>query len=71
MHSDAIESIIEFALIATSMLFVYRGGIFAGPIWTPGKGIAKDDTIRLVLFAVIVALLIGLSVDLLMPPVAR
>jgi hypothetical protein len=62
-----VEPVIELAIIIALMLFAYRGGIRSGqPLWTPGKVIAKDDAVRLVLFTIIVLLLIGFSVNLLM-----
>jgi len=66
INSDAIEPIIEFAIIVSLMVFVYRGGWGRGrPLWTPKRGIAKDAAFRLVLFAVIVLLLFGFLAALL------
>jgi hypothetical protein len=71
INSDAIEPIIEFAIIAALMVFVYRGGWGSGwPLWTPKRGIAKDAAFRLVLFAVIVVLLFGFLEDGRFPPAA-
>ncbi len=48
------------------MLFVYRGGLWSGrSLWTSRAGIAKDDVMRLVLFAILVLLLTGFLVNLL------
>jgi hypothetical protein len=67
INSDHIEPIIELAIIAVLMLFVYRGGWGRGrPLWTPKRGIAKDAAFRLVLFAIIVLLLLGFLAEILM-----
>ena len=43
IDNDAIEPIIEVAIIVALMAFVYRGGWGRGrPLWTPKRGIAKD-----------------------------
>jgi drug/metabolite transporter (DMT)-like permease len=60
------EPIIELALIVALMLFVYVGGLSSGrPLWTPGRGIAKDAASRVALFAILIVLFIGFLAVLL------
>jgi hypothetical protein len=66
MQSDAIEPIVELAIIVALMVFVYRGGLgSAQALWTRRGGIVIEDPIRLVVFAIIVLLFVGFLANLL------
>lgn len=59
---------IPVLLVIVVILLVYRGGLRESrPLWTPGRPIGRDDPLRLLLFAILILLLIGILVRLLMP----
>jgi hypothetical protein len=61
-------SALEILAVVLLLLFVFRGGLASGePIWRPGKGFVKDDSIRLIMFAILILLLIGFIVRAVMP----